>query len=311
LIPAISDSNVVLDWTDFRICLYDDRLGLAAPPGAPDSKLMTANFTLPLIQAKIGGDIANTLSKLMPAEVSNTTLLTPLKFKVTINRPGDPISLQPLLWTFEQNENSLLGKPYENGLQTLKAVFEEGITEVGTKLNSFFSQLKELTGVADSALSFTVGKIENLDLINLFKTLDAFNTTDYPLPLILRIEHNGSPLEFLLVLRLNLWRGRLNDNRAYFYIIGSDSGLLDLNAFAIQLPVRAFDQFKNLSPEFRLPTKEMHDGYLDVEPKTQPNRPQTTVFVPGDFTKNADQKKTEQEQKKRVQLRLEDFDPDL
>ena len=148
-------------------------------------------------------------------------------------------------------------------------------------------------------------------MIDLLKTLDAFNTYDYPLPLILSVKYGESTLKFLLVLRLNLWRGRLTDNRAYFYIISSDR--LDLKAFAIQLPQA--DRIKNLPPKSILPTKEMHDGYLDfetldlvidVEPKTQPNRPQTTVFVPGDFTNN-----TDADERKRLQLRLEDFDPDL
>ena len=314
LISAISDSNVLLEWDAFRIRLYDDRLGLAAPPGNPGSKLMTATLTLPLIQAKVGEDIANALAKIVPVEIEDIgiikTVLSPLQFKVIINRHSETISLEPLLWTFERNGNLLNpGKPFEKGLQTLKAVFEEGLTKLA-KLNSFFAQLNELIGLTNSTFSFTVGTIDQ-NLIDLLKTLDAFNTYDYPLPLILSVKYGESTLKFLLVLRLNLWRGRLTDNRAYFYIISSDR--LDLKAFAIQLPQA--DRIKNLPPKSILPTKEMHDGYLDfetldlvidVEPKTQPNRPQTTVFVPGDFTNN-----TDADERKRLQLRLEDFDPDL
>jgi hypothetical protein len=312
LISAISDSNVLLEWDAFRIRLYDDRLGLAAPPGNPGSKLMTATFTLPLIQAKVGEDIANALAKIVPVEDSGITktVLSPLKFKVIINRSSETVSLEPLLWTFQRIGNSLnSGKPFEKGLQTLKAIFEESLEKVAANLNSFFAQLNELIGLTNSTFSFTVGTIENPDLICLLKKLDTFNTYDYPLPLILSVKYGESTLKFLLILRLNLWRGRLTDNRAYFYIISSDR--LDLKAFAIQLPQT--DRIKNLPPKFILPTKEMHDGYLDfetldlvidVEPKTQPNRPQTTVFVPGDFTNNSDERK-------RLQLRLEDFDPDL
>jgi hypothetical protein len=238
LISAISDSNVLLEWDAFRIRLYDDRLGLAAPPGNPGSKLMTATFTLPLIQAKVGEDIANALAKIVPVEDSGITktVLSPLKFKVIINRSSETVSLEPLLWTFQRIGNSLnSGKPFEKGLQTLKAIFEESLEKVAANLNSFFAQLNELIGLTNSTFSFTVGTIENPDLICLLKKLDTFNTYDYPLPLILSVKYGESTLKFLLILRLNLWRGRLTDNRAYFYIISSDR--LDLKAFAIRRPI--------------------------------------------------------------------------
>ncbi len=53
------------------------------------------------------------------------------------------------------------------------------------------------------------------DLVAAFKLLDAFNTTDYPLPVALRLKDaaSGRDFLFLAILRLDLWAGRLASNR--------------------------------------------------------------------------------------------------
>lgn len=316
LIPGIEASKVVLQWDRFRTRFYDDRVGLAAPPpGAgdgQDGEFLTAEFFLPLAEAEVGPATANFLAKLVPAAQADDVQLVPLHFSVKIKRPDDTL---PLLWAVERTGQTLgkAGFLVQEGLNTLKAVFKSD-EMVSTKLTGFLAPLKELTRLAESAVSFTLEKISGA-LIEAFQSLDAFNTTDYPLRLMLRVGGSSQQqqMECLVVLRLNLWAGRLADNRAYFYLASSSSHL-DMTSFAIQWPTRPIEELEELA----LPNKDQHDGYLDFEshdlvldlwPAGQKSRPRLIVLFPGDLGKptGADDDVRRQ---RRVRLQLEDFDPE-
>src|SRR5690606_21132155 len=76
------------------------------------------------------------------------------------------------------------------------------------------------------------------------------------IPLALELAESDQKLVFLVVLRLNLWTGRLSDNRAYFYVAAAaNAGNLDLTIFHLTLPPR-----QNVE---ELPDHKDHDGFLD------------------------------------------------
>jgi hypothetical protein len=328
LVPNINDSRVEFVWSQLCVRLYDNRLGFVAPPGSADEALMVATFTIPLIQAEVSSEVVNALTLLVPAEVSQQATLAPLQFSVTLKREGNTLAIESPLWEVTRGQ---VGRLIQSTLRSLKAVFSNSNAMPPAKLSSFFAPLQELTNLAGSGLTFTLETIETAidasdQLIPVLQTLDTFNTTDYSLPLALRVreESSKSELMFFVVFRLNLWEGRLRDNRAYFYIVASSTqtnrnlSSLDLTAFAIQLPIRA--QLPS-----QLPKADNHDGYLDFEardvvldaiPTNQPNRPQLVVLFPGGLTQPAnvtageeDEQRREREQR-RVRLLLEDFNPE-
>lgn len=318
VVAGVKGSKVILDWDKFRIRLRDDRLGLAAPPGNENDELMRVTLHIPLILAEVGSEVANALAKLIPTEADGNNILVPLNFKVNIKRPNDTLNVEPLLFAVKRTSGELegVGQLITAALSELKAVFEEDRTS-SNKLNGFFTPLAELGESVSSGLEFVVEKVQDnlagsAELTTLFKSLDAFNTTDYPVPLALRVGKNGDSqpqVVFLLVVRLNLWTGRMKKNRSYFYIVEAASNpndQLDFKSFAIQLPMRKSDKIKEL------PTEKDHDGYLDFDvldlvldykQPSPPDRPRTTVFMPGDL------EGTNKDLGQRVRLILRDFDP--
>ncbi|MBW3595846.1 MAG: hypothetical protein KY475_01070 [Planctomycetes bacterium] len=316
VVAGVKGSKVILDWDKFRLRLRDDQLGLAAPPGAEDDEVMRATLHIPLIQAEVGAEAANALAKLIPAEASGNTILVPLEFTVTIKRPNDTLNVEPLLLAVKRTSGALedVGQLITAALSELRAVFKEDRTS-SNKLNGFFTPLAELGESVSSGLEFVVEKVQDAlagsaGLTTLFKSLDAFNTTAYPVPLALRVGKNGgSQVIFLLVVRLNLWTGRLAENRSYFYIVEAATNpndLLDFKSFAIELPMRESGKIQ------KLPSADDHDGYLDFDlldlvldykQPSPPDRPRTTVFVPGDLEGG------NQDRDQRVRLVLRDFDP--
>lgn len=335
LVKGIPGSKIDFDWKSFRIRLHENELGLAAVPGDIDDVLGTATFTLPLIQAAIGEGTANALAKLVPTKAA---ALTPLAFKVTIKRPADTIDVSPLVyWTAKLSEK--VGAFAENVVSTLIGVFESddsGDTNGNIELSSFFAPLQELAGKAGDVLCFRLSQVKSLasdseqtEFINAIKKLDKFNTVDYSLPLALKIgkDPDKPDLVFLVVLRINLWEGRLKSNRAYFYLASGTDGrqMLDLKAFAMTLPARSIAELKSIFSRTEgnslkgLPDEVQHDGYLDFEsldvvldaqPASQANRPQLAVFFPGGLKKEDGSVDSTQEEK-RVRILLEDFDPEV
>lgn len=335
LVTGIPGSKVDFDWKKFRIRLRDDQLGLAAAPGDSGDELGTAKFTLPLIQAAVGAETTNALAKLVP---SSAPALTPLTYTVKIYRPKGTIDASILVWTVERGKR--VGQFVEKLGQKLLAAFESD-SATDTDLTSFFAPLEELAGKAGDALAFrieTVSKaLDDSDnsLVEAIKKLDARDTDDFQLPLALKIGKDKAKPElvFLIVLRINLWTGRLSDNRAYFYVASgtgtaADRHILDLTAFAMTLPVRTVTELKailegtdkNPLPEKGLPSKTQHDGYLDfegldvvldVQPVSQTNRPQLAVLFPGGLTKDDNDSISKEEEEKRVRILLNDFDPEI
>jgi len=330
VIGGIEGSKVRLDWNEFRIRLRDDRLGLAAPPPGDEEndELMRVTLSVPLIQAEVGAEFANALAKLIPVakEGAGDTVLVPLEFTVTLKRPSTTANVEPLLWSVKRTGDMVdaVGELITEALSGLKAVFEEDKTG-SNQLIGFVTPLAELGEAVSSGMEFVVGKVDGViagsdELMNRFRGLDAFDTTDYPLPLSLRVGRTkGQEVVFLLVIRLNLWSGRMVKNRAYFYAVKSavnpNNDLLDFTSFAIQLPMREAGGID------KLPSDDDHDGYLDFERVElvldflqnmsqsvggsvgEADRPRTTVFVPGDLEDG------NQDRDQRMRLVLRDFDP--
>ncbi len=155
------------------------------------------------------------------------------------------------------------------------------------------------------------------DLLKVFQPLDAFNTRNYPLPLALRVQGGKAEFLMLLVLRLDLWDGRLADDRDYFYLslktgaAAGSSARLDLTAFGLDVPSRAAADLVAL----KQPDETSHDGYLDFgsrnlvldfKPMNRPGRTNIAVYFPGDFGDAGASGDTSS----RLRLLLEDFDPE-
>ncbi len=334
LVSGIPESKVTFEWEQFRIRLHDDHIGIAADPG-DNEDLGTATFVLPLVQAAIGDSATNALAKLVPSSAEN---LTPLKYTVKIKRPKGTLDIAPLLWSVKRTVAGLAeaGQLAEEIGKKVLAVFQEDTNVKDTDLSSFFAPLQELAGQAGEALYFSLSQVKSAlnhgtDLVDVIKELDAFNTEDYPLPVALKVskEKDASKpdLVFLVVLHINLWKGRLSSNRAYFYVAAGAGAtdrpqMLDLTAFAMTLPIRTVADLTSIlkDPKKRLPSEEHHDGYLDFEsldvvldaqPVSQANRPQLAVLFPGGLNRDDDGTVKSDDEKKRVRILLEDFEPEV
>ncbi|MCY2966471.1 MAG: hypothetical protein NT069_23040, partial [Planctomycetota bacterium] len=317
LIPAIADSEVKITWPKIRVRLHKDRLGLAFPPGTPGDNILEASFKIPLIQAAVGPDAANLLARLIPtADSELKTVLSPLEFKVAIDRPTATLNIEPLLAVFKRVGHELepVGSLAQEALATLKAKIINDDTPKSTVLSGMFAPLKELTADLNSKLKFTLDSIKGV-IEGEFAFLEQFNTFNYKLPVALRISQDDkNELVCLVALQIDLWAGRLADNRAYYYLMQRKSGpvltpgILDVSSFALQVPVRTVDEIQKLG----LPTPEKHDGYLDFESLDVVfdmqaqfgDGRQMMVLFPGDLDKNKSENN-----KNRVRLLLEDFDP--
>jgi hypothetical protein len=320
LVRGIPGSMVEIQWNAFLVRLRGTRLGLAAPSGSADDVLATATFTFPLIQAQASSQTVNALAKLVPAQAQQTAeaLLTPLSFRLTLKRPTTSLEVAPVLVALD-DVTSGAARLVRDAIGALRAVFDSDST-AAAELTSLLAPLKELSAEVGSAVTFVVQSVQEAldgdgDLIAAFRELDAFNTRDYPLPLALLVKGSGAELLMLLVLHLDLWDGRLADDRSYFYLslkkgeAAGSVGRLDLTAFAVEVPSRTGSALKALG----LPSKDAHDGYLDFGsknlvldfvPKDRQNRPSLTVYLPGDLNKNPP------ETGQHVRLLLDDFDPE-
>lgn len=333
LIPAIAGSQVQVDWESFVIRLRQDRIGLAAPPGDRDTELATATFSMPLIMAKVGPDEANALAKLIPVvEADGENLLLPLKFKVLLRRPEGWAVIGSVLWSFE----GASGQIVQDEVNKLRALFQSDEGSAST-LSNLFAPLEELGEAIGSAVSFGLDKLDGTlegsnDLLEALKKLDAINTKDFPLPVAIRLSDKRNTAKnffFLGIARLNLWEGRLADNRIFFYLSQSKDSpapgpgdldkqsFLDLTAFAVEFPARSVADVKRLIEDRRSgtedpirPGRDSHDGYLDLVASdvvldlkvALAEKAPIRVLFPGDLNANDNLAR-------RVMLLLEDFDP--
>lgn len=330
LIPAIAGSQVLVDWESFVIRLRQDRIGLAAPPGDPDTELATATFSMPLIMAKVGPEEANALAKLVPmVDADGKNLLLPLKFKVLLRRPEGWDVIGSVLWSFEGASGQIL----QDEVNKLRALFQSDEGSAST-LSNLFAPLEELGEAIGSAVSFGLDKLDgtlegSTDLLEALKKLDAINTKDFPLPVAIRLSDKRNTFFFLGIARLSLWEGRLADNRIFFYLAQSkDSSapvpgdldkqsFLDLTAFAVEFPARSVADVKRLIEVQRSgtedpirPGRDSHDGYLDLIASdvvldlkvALAEKAPIRVLFPGDLKDNPNLDR-------RVMLLLEDFDP--
>lgn len=332
LIPAIAGSQVRVDWESFVIRLRQDRIGLAAPPGDPDTELATATFSMPLIMAKVGPEEANALAKLVPVEADGENLLLPLNFKVLLRRPEGWAVIGSVLWSFEGASGQIL----QDEVNKLRALFQSDEGSAST-LSNLFAPLEELGEAIGSAVSFGLDKLDgtlegSTDLLEALKKLDAINTKDFPLPVAIRLSDKPNTAKvffFLGIARLNLWEGRLADNRIFFYLAQSKDStvlgpgvldkqfFLDLTAFAVEFPARSAADVKRLiedrgsgNEDPIRPGRDSHDGYLDLVASdvvldlkvALEEKAPIRVLFPGDLKGNPNLDR-------RVMLLLEDFDP--
>lgn len=333
LIPAIADSQVQVDWESFVIRLRQDRIGLAAPPGDPETELATATFSMPLIMAKVGPEEANALAKLVPVVgADGNNLLLPLKFKVLLRRPEGWAVIGSVLWSFEGASGQIL----QDEVNKLRALFKSDEGNAST-LSNLFAPLEELGEAIGSAVSFGLDKLDGTlegsnALLEALKKLDAINPKDFPLPVAMRLSDKRNTAKdffFLGIARLNLWEGRLADNRIFFYLAQSKDSLvpgpgdldkqsfLDLTAFAVEFPARSVADVKRLIEDRRSgtedpirPGRDSHDGYLDLVASdvvldlkvALAEKAPIRVLFPGDLNANDNLAR-------RVMLLLEDFDP--
>jgi hypothetical protein len=334
LIQAIAESTVAISWDTFVIRLRKNYLGLVAPKDDPGTPLATATFRIPLILAEVGPEAANALAKLIPVEAGNDNVLLPLEFTVQLKRPEGWTDIDRVLWAFEPATN-FTGQ-IQKSISKLLALFKSDDTNTFS-LSNLFAPLEELNASVGSAVSFAVEKLKDLDpgdnLLQALNGLKGFNTEDFPLPVAVRMEGSGNEFLFLAIVRLNLWKGRLADNRIYFYLAKESlppllplatgeldpKALLDLTAFAVEFPARSVEELVSLIKGARLPDEDpirpglaSHDGYLDMVTSdlvidlkgVNGNDMPIRVLFPGDIKDDADLKRG-----RRVVLLLEDFDP--
>lgn len=329
-------AEVEFTWKKSAIRLDHDGISIVIPPNDEidsdengsdenDQIIAEAVFSLPLIQS--GGEdlLSNAVAQLVTSSGGKIPNVLEYKFDLSVGRANDLLEEAVALIRYPIDAEGSFEQPklVKNALGRMQALFREFQDKGTAELDSFVSRLTDLTGSATEKLAVKLGDAKSLiedgqgvidELLKKKREL-----ADYPIPLALTVEHDQENLVFLVVLRVNLWTGRLSEDRAYFYVTkakkdegGSGekefSGKLDLKILHLTLPPR--EDWEDV------PNQDDHDGYLDfrnqdvVLSATRSNPPQdqppVTVLFPGGLDKSD----PVSGQKKRLRLLLNDFNPD-